>query len=114
MSYSNIILHKGKETSPLRFHPWIFSGAIAKKENDLKEGEIVEVYSSQKQYLGTGYYANGSIAIRLISFEKKNIDANFWTEKSRRLTITGNNSASLMRIQMCTVFFLVKVTALRD
>jgi 23S rRNA (cytosine1962-C5)-methyltransferase len=47
----------------------------------VKEGEIVEVYSSQKQYLGTGYYANGSIAIRLISFEKKNIDADFWTEK---------------------------------
>jgi 23S rRNA (cytosine1962-C5)-methyltransferase len=81
MSYSTIILNKGKETSPLRFHPWIFSGAIAKKENDLKEGDIVEVYSSQKQYLGTGYYANGSITIRLISFEKKNIDVGFWTQK---------------------------------
>jgi 23S rRNA (cytosine1962-C5)-methyltransferase len=81
MSYSQIILNKGKETSPLRFHPWIFSGAIAKKDADLKEGDIVEVFSSQKQYLGTGYYANGSIAIRLISFTQATIDENFWFEK---------------------------------
>jgi 23S rRNA (cytosine1962-C5)-methyltransferase len=81
MSYSKIILNKGKETSPLRFHPWIFSGAIAKKENNVQEGDIVEVYSAQNQYLGTGYYANGSIAIRLISFIQTNIDTDFWFNK---------------------------------
>lgn len=81
MNYPRIILNKGKETSPLRFHPWIFSGAIAKKEGQVNEGDIVEVYSSQQQFLGTGYYANGSIAIRIISFKQAVIDLNFWKEK---------------------------------
>ena len=81
MNYSNIILNKGKETSSLRFHPWIFSGAIAKKENTVQEGDIVEVYSHQNQYLGTGYYANGSIAVRFISFVKVTIDEQFWFNK---------------------------------
>ncbi|MCW3077429.1 MAG: RlmI/RlmK family rRNA methyltransferase [Bacteroidetes bacterium] len=81
MTYSRITLNKGKETSPLRFHPWIFSGAIAKKEPGLEEGGLVEVFSSQNQYVGTGYYANGSIAIRLISFTQTEIDENFWYEK---------------------------------
>ena len=81
MNYSNIILNKGKETSSLRFHPWIFSGAIAKKENTVQEGDIVEVYSHQNQYLGTGYYANGSIAVRFISFAKVTIDEQFWFNK---------------------------------
>lgn len=81
MNYSQVILNKGKETSPQRFHPWIFSGAIAKKDADLEEGALVEVYSSQKQYLGTGYFANGSIAIRLISFTQTTIDETFWFNK---------------------------------
>lgn len=81
MNYSHIILNKGKETSSLRFHPWIFSGAIAKKEASVKEGDVVEVYSHQNQYLGTGYYANGSIAIRFISFKKVSINEEFWFNK---------------------------------
>jgi 23S rRNA (cytosine1962-C5)-methyltransferase len=82
--YPQVILHKGKETSPLRFHPWIFSGAIARIEGEAKEGDVVEVYSHQKQFLGTGYYANGSIAIRLISFEQATIDADFWYKKIKK------------------------------
>ena len=81
MDYPKIILNKGKEVSPLRFHPWIFSGAIAKKDNAIQEGDIVEVYSAQNQFLAIGYYANGSIAIRIISFTKTIIDENFWFEK---------------------------------
>lgn len=81
MNYSQVLLNKGKETSPLRFHPWIFSGAIAKKDADLEEGALVEVYSSTKQYVGTGYFANGSIAIRLISFKETIIDEQFWFDK---------------------------------
>lgn len=81
MNYPQIILNKGKETSSLRFHPWIFSGAIAKKDENIKEGDVVEVYSHQNQYLGTGYYANGSIAVRFISFKKTVIDEAFWFQK---------------------------------
>jgi 23S rRNA (cytosine1962-C5)-methyltransferase len=36
-----IILKAGKEKSPKNFHPWIFSGAIAKTEGHPAEGDIV-------------------------------------------------------------------------
>jgi 23S rRNA (cytosine1962-C5)-methyltransferase len=87
MNYSRVTLNKGKETSPLRFHPWIFSGAIARKESNLEEGDLVEVFSANDQYLGTGYYANGSIAIRLISFTQVRIDEEFWYQKINKAYI---------------------------
>ncbi|MBL7920475.1 MAG: class I SAM-dependent rRNA methyltransferase [Bacteroidia bacterium] len=82
MEYSKITLGKGKEFSLQRKHPWVFSGAISKKESNLADGDIVEVYSNQNQFLGTGYFSNGgSISVRIISFEKTTIDENFWFEK---------------------------------
>jgi 23S rRNA (cytosine1962-C5)-methyltransferase len=80
-NYPQITLHKGKEFSLQRRHPWIFSGAISKKDPDLKDGDLVEVYSAQNNYLATGYYAGGSIAVRIISFEQTAIDESFWTNK---------------------------------
>lgn len=79
--YSKIILNKGKEQSLLRLHPWVFSGAIKSKEAGLKDGDLVEVFSFENKFLGTGYYANGSIAVRLISFIQVEINDDFWYEK---------------------------------
>jgi len=79
--YSKIILNKGKEQSLLRLHPWVFSGAIKSKEAGLKDGDLVEVFSFENKFLGTGYYANGSIAVRLISFKQLEINDDFWYEK---------------------------------
>jgi len=82
MSYPQIILNKGKEFSMQRKHPWVFSGAIAKKPANLQEGDLTEVYSNKNEFLGIGYYAGGgSIAVRIISFEQTTIDENFWFEK---------------------------------
>ena len=79
MTYPKIQLHKGKEFSLQRFHPWVFSGAIAKKDEGLKDGDLVEVFSNKSDYLGTGFYANGSIAVRLITFKQQAIDQTYWT-----------------------------------
>lgn len=106
MTYSQIILNKGKEFSLLRFHPWVFSGAIAKKNQYLKDGDIVEVYSNKLEFLGMGYYASGSIAVRIISFVKTIIDENFWFEKINKayqyriqLNILNENT------NVCRLFF---------
>lgn len=81
-NYTKIILKQGKEKSVLRFHPWIFSGAIEAVTKELNNGDIVEVYDSKKQYLATGHYQDeGSIAVRVFSFEKKEINEEFWKEK---------------------------------
>lgn len=106
MNYPAIILNKGKEFSLQRKHPWVFSGAIAKKDASLQDGDLVEVFSSQKQYLATGYYAGGSIAVRIISFEQTPIDAEFWFQKVNKawqyrqtLSILNENT------NVCRLFF---------
>jgi len=63
-----IILRSGKDQSPKRFHPWIFSGAIKKMQGDPSIGDMVEVYSNKDEFLGLGHYSPGSIAVRIISF----------------------------------------------
>jgi 23S rRNA (cytosine1962-C5)-methyltransferase len=82
--YSKIVLNKDKEQSLLRFHPWVFSGAIKGKEANLKDGHLVEVFSSANKFLGTGYYANGSIAVRIMSFEQVAIDEQFWIRSIKK------------------------------
>lgn len=83
MTYPKLFLQKGKEVSLLRKHHWVFSGALAKKEEGIENGDLVAVYSSKNDFLGIGHYALGSIMVRIISFEERAIDAAFWTEKIR-------------------------------
>ncbi|OIP03022.1 MAG: rRNA large subunit methyltransferase I [Bacteroidetes bacterium CG2_30_32_10] len=76
-----ISLKPGKDEAVRRFHPWIFSGAINKVYGNIAEGDVVEVYSNRDEYLATGHYQIGSIAIRIFSFNKENPDINFWKSK---------------------------------
>lgn len=80
MGVKKIVLHNDKEHSLLRFHPWVFSGAI-KIKDDLKDGDLVEVYSSKQQFLGVGHYQDASISVRLISFKPVEINDEFWFNK---------------------------------
>ncbi len=81
MSYPEIILRRGKEESLLRFHPWVFSGAIASLPEGLEEGETVTVRSDSGQLLGTGHYQVGSIAVRMLSEEDTVIDEDFYRRR---------------------------------
>jgi len=67
---NKIILKSGKEQSLRRYHPWIFSGAIKEIKGSPVEGDVVDVYSNRDEFLGTGHYACGSIAVRILSFER--------------------------------------------
>jgi len=64
-----IILKSGKEQSLRRYHPWVFSGAIKSTDGSPIEGDLVDVYSNKDEFLGTGHYAGGSIAVRILSFD---------------------------------------------
>lgn len=87
MNYPKVILHPGKEESLRRKHLWVFSGAIKKiispqgKDIILKDGDVVEVVNNQNKYLATGHYQHGSIAVRILSFDRVEIDSIFWTNK---------------------------------
>lgn len=81
MISKTIQLKKGKEESLNRFHPWIFSGAILKKDDDIEEGEVVKVYTYDKRFIAMGHYQIGSIAVRVLSFSDTEISLSFWVSR---------------------------------
>ena len=74
-------MKSGKEESLKRFHPWIFSGAIARVEGEPEEGEVVDVYTSKKEFIACGHFQIGSIAVRVLSFVQETIGRAFWVRK---------------------------------
>jgi len=76
-----VYLKKGKEVSPLRKHPWIFSGAIDHTEGEIENGDWVEVKSAQQKCLGYGHFQKGSISIRILHFASEPPDELFWNKK---------------------------------
>lgn len=77
--YKKVYLRKGKEQSLDRFHPWVFSGAIAHVDDGVDEGEVVNVFSSDGRFIAVGHYQIGSISVRVLSFDDCDIDSEFWS-----------------------------------
>lgn len=103
--YPQVILNSGKEHSLKRFHPWVFSGAIKKIEQEVKDGDLVEVYSAKNEFLATGHYQQGSIAVRILSFEKKEINHDFWVDKIKQafnfrtlINLSDNKQTNVYRL----------------
>lgn len=102
---NRIVLKPGKEQSIKRKHPWIFSGAIQKIEGQLSEGDVVNIYSSEGEYLATGHYQIGSIAVRIFSFDEIVPDEVFWKSKIKnawlvreQLGLTDNPQTNVYRL----------------
>jgi len=103
--YPKIYLKKGKEISLKRRHHWVFSGAIQEKPEDLNNGDLVTVVSHKDSFLGIGHFQNGSIMVRMISFEEVEINADFWNEMILRaytmrkhLGLTDNPHTNVYRL----------------
>jgi 23S rRNA (cytosine1962-C5)-methyltransferase len=103
--YPRVILKKGKEASLKRFHPWLFSGAIERTIGTCVPGDIVEIYSISHDYLATGHFQDGSIAVKLFTFQQQEIDYSFWKEKIARayrlrstLGLTSSSSTNAYRL----------------
>ncbi len=87
---------KKKKDKPVRQgHPWIFSGAIARVEGEVRNGDLVRVVSAKNHPLAIGYLNNNSqIRVRLLTWQAETIDDTFWqsriaaaVERRRRLNI---------------------------
>ena len=105
VNYPTIELKKGKEKSVLAKHPWIFSGAIAKEPEGLKEGEIVKVTDSNSNYIATGHFHKATISVRCIDFDNNIIDDQFWINKVQAaydfrniLGLVNNSETTLFRL----------------
>lgn len=82
---TRIILKKGREESLRRFHPWVFSGAIAQIVGEPAEGDIVSVFAQDGSFLAYGHYQIGSIAVRVLSFSGEDVmSPDFWVNMISR------------------------------
>ncbi len=73
-----VILKPRREESLLRYHPWVFSGAIAQVIGHPAEGDLVAVQSADGQLLACGHYQIGSISVRILSFDEDPTLPDFW------------------------------------
>ncbi|MDR1347291.1 MAG: class I SAM-dependent rRNA methyltransferase [Prevotellaceae bacterium] len=79
--YRQIILKHNRDESLKRFHPWIFSGAVAQYIGKPDEGDIVDILTADNKFIARGHYQTGSIICRILTFENENIDADFWRKR---------------------------------
>lgn len=94
--YKTIYLKKGKEDSLTRKHPWIFSGAISRCDDNMEEGEVVRVISGKGDFIAIGHWQIGSIAIRVLSFDDVAIDGEFY-ENKLSIALDVRKSIGLLR-----------------
>ena len=100
-----LYLRRGKSESLKRFHPWVFSGAVANSDGKLMEGEIVRVVSHEGELMGYGHYQVGSIVVRMLTFTDEAIDRNFWQQRLKEafalrkaLHLTGRADNDIYRL----------------
>ncbi|MPQ46084.1 methyltransferase [Marinifilum sp. N1E240] len=105
INYPKVYLKKGKEHSIKRFHPWIFSGAVSRVDEGLEEGDLVSVYDAQDEFLAVGHIAIGSIVVRILSFEEREINLDYWIEKiksacdlRKAIDLYGNENNNVFRL----------------
>ena len=103
--YKNLYLKKGKEESLERFHPWIFSGAVHHVEGNPEEGEVVRVLTADGDFIAVGHWQIGSIAVRVLDFEDREIDADYWTRRldvayglRRSIGVAGHEGSDTYRL----------------
>jgi 23S rRNA (cytosine1962-C5)-methyltransferase len=106
MGRVKIVLKSGKDQSLLRFHPWVFSGAIKKIYGEPVEGEVVDVFDNKDTLLGVGHYAPGSIAVRILAFEDIITDAQFFRERIKS-AIEYRKAVGLFENKDTSVFRLI-------
>lgn len=101
-----IRLKAKKESSILRGHPWVFSGAIKENSPGLQAGDLVEVVAHKGRSLGWGHFSPGtSIAIRMLTFDETVPDSSWWEAKisnavalRKRLALLGTTSQNVCRL----------------
>lgn len=104
-NFPRIVLRNSKVNAVKRFHPWIFSGAIKQTDASLQDGDLAEVYSESGEYLATGFFSPGSIAVKVLSFQKVSDLPKLLLDKFRRaynvrkqLGLAGNPATNCYRL----------------
>lgn len=78
--YPIIKIKRERVVSVQRKHPWIFSRAVLNRP-ELEDGAIVEIHDPKDNFLAIGHYQDASILVRILSFEKCEINQDFWNDR---------------------------------
>jgi 23S rRNA (cytosine1962-C5)-methyltransferase len=106
VEHVKIVLKSGKDQSLHRYHPWVFSGAIKKIYGNPAEGDVVDVFDNKDTFLAVGHYQPGTIAVRILSFEKIIPDSDFFRERIRS-AIAYRKILGLIDNDLTNVFRLI-------
>lgn len=104
--FKQVILKPGKEKSLNRYHLWVFSGAIQSKVSDIEDGDWVVVLSSDRSYIASGHFQNGSIMVRILSFRPTDFDTAFWIRKLEK-ALEARKSIGLVNHPQTNVYRLI-------
>ena len=102
-----VILKHGRDESLRRFHPWVFSGAVAQVQGSPAEGDIVGVYSAEGQFLASGHWQVGSIAVRILSFDADPTAPGFWEDSIARALAVRQAVGLAASCQLTNCFRLI-------
>lgn len=95
-TYKSVHLIKGRENSVLRYHPWVFSGAIKSSDKNIKDGEVVNVCDWSGKIIATGHYQQGgSITVRILTTDPERIDEAFWLKRIGNAFFFRKNTINL-------------------
>lgn len=106
MNYPKAFLKKGKERNLLLKHPWVFSGAVQSYEKEPEDGEIFEICSNNREFLAIGYYGTASIAFRILTFEKQEINQRFFCAELQNI-ISYREQINLWKNPETNIFRLI-------
>lgn len=101
-----IKLKPGKDKAVRRFHPWIFSGALMNFTEAVDDGELVRVVDPKGNFLACGHFHNGSIAVRILTFEDEAIDQNFWNKRLQN-AYTYRKTIGLPKVGLTNCYRLI-------
>lgn len=106
MQVPQVKLHKGREQSLLRKHPWVFSRAIHSATDTLTDGDLVQVLDFKERILGVGHYQDSSLSIRMLAFEDIAVDDAFWKTKLNE-AVAYRHSLGILQKNHTNAFRLV-------
>ena len=98
--YRTVYLKRGKDESLRRFHPWVFSGAIARIDEGIGEGDVVRVVDSKGEFIAVGHYQEGTITVRVLAFDDVEIDSDFYCAYPLRSRCEGASDWPAVRAEI--------------
>jgi 23S rRNA (cytosine1962-C5)-methyltransferase len=101
---AKLILKPGREKSLKRKHPWVFSGAVAKRQGQLEPGGAVEIFASGGEFLAVAAFSPESqIIARVWDWQQRSIDSDFVRDRvlqaaARRTVLLAGASTDAVRL----------------